>query len=91
MVKEDYADMVYKIDRSNKEMAGINERNKALKEDLSKQITLFNEVSNNLTQHNEVINKLGSKSKSAEQDLEMKKKTKSTQGQALLRREESGH
>ena len=44
----------------------MNERIKSLKEDLNKQITLFNEVSYNLVQRNEEINKLGSKLKSTE-------------------------
>ena len=75
LATEEYADMVYKIGSSNKEMTEMSERNKALKEERAgKQIALFNEVSYNLVQHNEEINQLESKLKWTEQDLEMKKR-----------------
>lgn len=74
LANETYAEMMYKIESSNKEMTEMNDRIKALKEELSKQMGLFNEVSFNLVQRQEELNKLGHKLKTTEQDLEMKKR-----------------
>lgn len=72
--EQTHTEMVYKIESSNKEMTEMKDRIRMLKDELSKQISLFNEVSYNLVQQNEELDKLGKKLTQTEKELELKKR-----------------